>query len=312
MSDDTDSAMPKPNVKRMHWPYPLIWLVPIAAAIGAGIYLRDGILERGTTITIDFDDATGVKESDTLASYRGVQIGKIEGIKLAGDNRHARISVRLLRAYRAFAKKGAQFWVVKADFSNGGLTGLGTIVSGAYIESRPGEGDDQTEFFGLDKPPVALGDGIHLFLHATRLEHLENGAPLKYKGIEVGAVQGIRLADDATSVEIEAFIQRRYAHLVRTNSQFWTESPADVKGGVFTGLEVKLGSVRSILTGSVSFASPPEKTGDAARDGAEFRLHSEMDKDWEKWSPTLVMPAQNPGGRNDAGDVKLPPIPSGK
>ena len=50
----------------------------------------------------------------------------------------------------------AQFWVVKPRFFAGSLTGLETLVSGAYIQLEPAAegGVPTTEFVGLEDPPI--------------------------------------------------------------------------------------------------------------------------------------------------------------
>ena len=61
-----ESSLPKPLVETMRWPFPLIWLVPIAAAIVAGYYLYQAHKDHGPEITIEFADATGVRAGETV------------------------------------------------------------------------------------------------------------------------------------------------------------------------------------------------------------------------------------------------------
>src|SRR5579864_2610501 len=53
-----------------------------------------------------------------------------------------------------------------------------------------------------------------------------------------------------------AVIERRYAALVRDHSRFWISGGFDLKGGLLTGVEMKLDSVRDLVSGEVSFATP--------------------------------------------------------
>ena len=61
-------GLPRPVVKKMRWPFPIIWLVPLAAAILTAFFLRDKIRERGTEITIQFNDGSGLKPGQTMHS----------------------------------------------------------------------------------------------------------------------------------------------------------------------------------------------------------------------------------------------------
>ena len=40
-----------------------------------------------------------------------------------------------------FLTEGTRFWIVRPRIGTGGVSGLGTLVSGAYIEVDPGPGD---------------------------------------------------------------------------------------------------------------------------------------------------------------------------
>jgi hypothetical protein len=78
----------------------------------------------------------------------------------------------------------------------------------------------------------------------------------------------------------------------------------DVKGGLFTGVQLRLDSLRSLLAGGISFATP-EKMGEAAGDGAEFALFDEPKKEWLEWSPKIALP-----GEDSSGEQKLAPLPT--
>ena len=77
-----------------------------------------------------------------------------------------------------------------------------------------------------------------------RLERLQPDVPVYYRGIEVGNVQNIQLGRDAAGVDIHVFVRRQYAVLVRLNSRFWVVTGADLKGGLFSGVHLKLDSLR--------------------------------------------------------------------
>src|SRR5205823_13741158 len=137
---------------------------------------------------------------------------------------------------------------------------------------------------------------------------LQAGTPIYYRGVQVGSVADVRLSADARLVDLPALIRRRYAPLVRANSRFWLVSGADVRGGLFSGVQVKLESIRSLISGGITFATPDDKMGPPATDGAEFPIFDEPAKEWLTWSPKIVLPPE------DAEDEKagnaLPQVPS--
>jgi paraquat-inducible protein B len=109
----------------------------------------------------------------------------------------------------------------------------------------------------------------------------------------VGVVEDVQLASDATHVNVYAVVWRRYANLVHSNSRFWKVTGAEIKGGVLTGLDVKLGSIRSMMVGGVTFATPDKDMGVSAREGDQFILHDTAKSDWLNWAPKMRLEAKD-------------------
>jgi paraquat-inducible protein B len=279
----------RPVVKKMRWPYALIWLVPVLAAGLAGYYWYAHEKERGPEITIRFEDGSGLKAGSTVVVHRGVQIGQVSGIELSDDKEQVLVKVQLRRSEEAFARRGAEFWVVRPEVTGEQVSGLGTVLSGPVISSRPGSGAAQQEFTGLKKTPTVEQAGLKIVLRTAHLEHLQAESPVYYRGIQVGKVQEVSLAADATGVDIHAVIDPPFAPLVRANSQFWAASGVDLKGGILTGVQVKVESLRAVLSGGIAFATPDVKMGEQAQDGAFFTLNDEPKKEWEAWMPKIPL-----------------------
>jgi paraquat-inducible protein B len=297
MSPPTESPAEKPDhhvthravVQKMRWPYPLIWIVPIAAAALAGWYFHDRFEQNGAQITITFDDAEGLKPGETPLSHLGVAIGKVKNIDLTDDKKHVLVHVALIRSQMAFAQQGAIFWIVRPQISTQAISGLGTVLSGPYIDSLPGNGPVQTEFLGLNTPPVTTEPGLRIVLRANKVDRLPADAPVYYKGVQVGSVETVQLGSEGDAVDVHLFIQKRYSPLVTSNTQFWIISGVDVKGGIFSGLQMKVESLRSLLSGGIGFATPDKDMGDPAQDGSTFILHEDEKKDWDQWSPQIPL-----------------------
>ncbi|HEX3355930.1 MAG TPA: MlaD family protein [Tepidisphaeraceae bacterium] len=284
---DKNRDLPKPIKKKIRWPAAAIWIIPILAALAAAYYLHLYLADHGTEITIRLIDVNGLKPDETPVKHLGVEIGKVAAIQLSDDKQQAIVKVSLARSQEAFAQTGAQFWIVRPEVAVESVTGLDTVFSGPYIEAMPGSGESQTDFTGLLKAPMSSADGLKVMLRADHLEHLQSNSPVYYKGIQVGVIQNVGLAPDATHVDVHVLVWRRYSPLVRANSQFWSVSGADVQGGVFSGVKVRLDSLRSLIAGGIAFASPEKQMGDAANDGAEFTLYDEAKKDWQGWAPKI-------------------------
>lgn len=293
-SHSKDHSLPHPILRRMRWPFPWIWLVPVLAAVGAAFYFIKAHEQRGPEIVVVLSDASGIRPGDTKATHRGVEIGTVESVQLGDDPQHVNVHIRLARFADDYAKEGAAYWVIRPRISIESVSGLSTVLTGPYFEASPGQGKIQKQFTALAREPLPNQLGIHLLLHTPMLEHLQVNSPVYYRGIQVGEVRDVGLSKDASMVDVRIFVQQHYAPIVRRNSRFWVVSSADVKGGIFSGVELKLGSLRTLISGGVAFATPEDPVGDLAQDGDEFPLYPESKKDWLEWRPRISLPASSP------------------
>jgi paraquat-inducible protein B len=300
-------GLPKATVKKMRWPYPLIWIVPIAAAAIAGWYFHDRFLENGTEIVIKFADGEGLKAGETAVSHLGVPIGKVKELQLSDDKKEVLVHVVLQRSQMSFAQKGAYFWIVRPEISTRSISGLGTVLSGPYIDAQPGNGEMQSEFEGLKSAPVATEPGLRVVLRTPKAERLPDNAPIYYRGVQVGEVEAVELSSSGDEVDVHVFIEKRFSPLVWTNSQFWLISGVDVKGGLFTGVQMKVESLRSLLSGGIGFATPDKDMGSPAADGNTFVLHEDEKKEWDEWAPKIQIQAEDSG--QGSGPTSLPSAP---
>lgn len=287
--------VPKPVIKKMRWPFPIVWIVPIAAAALAGYYFYGRAQERGETIAVLFSDASGLKPGQTPVDYRGVQVGQVSKLSLTNDRSQVKVEIRIQEPVKDIATKGAEFWIERPDFSGGNISGLSTVFSGPFIQVIPGNGSPQKEFVGLEKAPVTTErNGLTIVLHTAEAPSLAPDSPVYYHGMQVGAVESVELAPDATHVDVRVVIHARFAPLVRLYSKFWSVSGADLKGGIFTGISLKVESIRALISGGVAFATPDKDMGPVADRGQEFDLAAQPNKDWLTWAPRIELPEQNP------------------
>ena len=155
----------------------------------AGYYIYDLIQDRGLQITVTFDDGSGLKAGQSKVMHLGVEIGHVADIQLSPDQKHVLVRIHLQRSAVAFTKKGTSFWVVRPEISTESISGLGTVLSGPFIDSTAGSGESQTEFTGLEKAPATLEEGLRIVLKAPGLEHLQSGSPVYYRDVQVGVIE---------------------------------------------------------------------------------------------------------------------------
>ena len=92
--------------------------------------------------------------------------------------------------------------------------------------------------------------------------------------------------------EILVQIRPRYVKLVRSSSKFWNSSGADVKFGLFSGLEINVESLKSLVGGGIVFATPDDPKARQASNGASFPLHDQPAKEWLGWAPRISIPPE--------------------
>ena len=165
----SDRAIPRPIVKKMRWPFPIIWIVPVAAAALAGYYVLQHHKEHGTELTIEFADGDGLKKDQTEVRLHGITIGRVSSVELSDDHQRARVHVRIAESASFIARQQTIFWIVRPEFSVSSVSGLNTILSGPVIQVRPGGGAPTDEFSGMSEEPIINGPGIKIVLHADAL-----------------------------------------------------------------------------------------------------------------------------------------------
>jgi paraquat-inducible protein B len=286
-------------VKTRHFAPALVWAVPVVAALIAGYLVFERLQEAGPRITIKFHDGSGVRAGTTQVQYRGVAVGEVTAAVLSQDLNYVEVRVRLHRSAAAMAREGAIFWVVRPEVGLSSISGLSTVVTGPEIQMLPGPASAKDkpakEFIGLDTPPAAPDrKGLVVILHTARLGFLKPHSPVFYRGVEVGTVQATQLSADSTEVNIEVFLSQHFAPLVRSGSRFWSVSGAELTGGIFKGIELKLESLPTLITGGIEFATPDASPGTNVHSGTQFQLSDAAEKDWLSWSPHIALGKDEP------------------
>lgn len=261
--------------------FSLVWLVPAAAAALAAYLGYTTYASRGPLVTITLNDAGGLTAGQTPVRYKAVQVGTVEGIRLSDDLSEVRADVRMAKQVGDRLTGDARFWVVRPRLTAGSVSGLETIVSGAYIEFDPGDpaGRARREFSALADPPGVRSDepGRVFTLRAAALGSLDRGSPVFFRDVAVGEVLGFDPPGLDGSVALRVFVRAPYEGYVREGSRFWSASGVGVAFGP-EGLKLQLSSLRAVLAGGVAFDTPPELRDQPPAPGsAVFPLYESRD-----------------------------------
>lgn len=252
----------------------LVWIVPVVAALAGAWVAVTRIMAEGPTITIGFGSADGLEAGKTKVRYNGVDVGTMTEIRLSDDHQSVVATVRMEPKTDPFLVRDTSFWVVRPRISGGNVSGLGTLISGAYVGMDIGKSKDrQRAFTALETPPVVSRDvpGRYFVLKTSDLGSLDSGTPLFFRRLQVGEVTGYKLDPDGKGLTVTVFVQAPYDQYVTAATRFWHASGIDVSMSA-TGFSVESQSIVSILVGGIAFETP---TGDApaAREDTAFTLH---------------------------------------
>ncbi len=258
--------------------FSLFWLIPIVCG-GIGLYLVITTLaNRGPLITITFSTANGISPQQTQVEHKNVALGMVEDVKLSDDMSKVLVHVRMNRQGERVLTNHARFWVVRPRLSLGNISGLETLVSGAYIEVDPGlpGGAPETEFTGLEEPPGVRSDepGRTYVLKAKALGSLGAGAPVFYRDVDVGEVLSYDLGNGLGPVTIKVFVRAPFDKFVHENTHFWNASGVSIGVGA-EGLHVELESLQALLSGGVAFETPQHAETPVSPAEREFNLYGD-------------------------------------
>jgi paraquat-inducible protein B len=261
-------------VRRREWLPSLIWLIPIVAAL-VGITLVARILmERGPEVVLTFKTAEGLEAGKTTVKYKDVQIGLVTHLRLARDRSHVRVLVQFNKDAQGFTAEDSRFWVVRPRLDTSGISGLNTLLSGAYIGADAGVSKETSgEFTGLETPPIVTRDdsGKQFLLRANDVGSLDVGSPVYFRRIKVGQVAAYELDGDGRGVTIRVFINAPYDKFVGMNTRFWQASGIDAQLSA-SGFTLRTQSLATILLGGIAFQAPDDAMGPVAKENAAFAL----------------------------------------
>ena len=271
-------ALSAPRVaRRRAWLPSLIWLIPVVAALVGITLVAKTLLGRGPEIMLNFRTAEGLEAGKTIVKYKDVQIGLVERVRLARDRSHVRVQVQLNKDADAFTAQDTAFWVVRPRLDTSGISGLGTLLSGAYIGADAGVSEESaSEFTGLEAPPTVTRDasGRQFLLRANDIGSLDVGSPIYYRRIKVGQVAAYELDADGRGVTLRVFVNSPYEKFVGANTRFWHASGLDMQLSA-SGLTLRTQSLATILLGGIAIGAPEEGAGPVASENTAFLLASD-------------------------------------
>ena len=188
----------------------IIWFVPLIALIFGGWLGVNALSEQGTFITIEFENGAGIVPKKTEVRYKGLVTGLVNKVVPSDDLQSVIAHVEISKTFSDYLTENTQFWLVSADISLQGVSGLDTLLSGSYIHIIPDTDDDadsQDHFIALKEAPQLdmATPGLHLTLQTKVLGSISENSPITFKQIPIGYVTGYHYAEK-TKQSISIFL----------------------------------------------------------------------------------------------------------
>ena len=258
----------------------MVWVVPIIAILAGLWMVYDTWSKLGPEITLTMASAEGVAPEKTTIKVLDVNIGKVTSVRLSPDNKSVRVTARLDAGTDSLLSADTRFWVVKPRIDKTGVSGLGTLLSGAYIQLQPGKSPERkTTFQALPSAPVTGPDvpGLRIRLSGQNVKVLAVADPVLYQGFQVGRVETASFDPATRQMNYQLFIEQPYDRLVTDTSRFWVASGLQISATA-EGLKIRTGSLETLVSGGVAFDVPPGRPlGERVANMTPFTLYPDQD-----------------------------------
>mgnify|MGYP002141880761 FL=1 len=244
---------------------------------GLNFTLYKGLAEaaRGERITIQAGSLP-VKDGMPIL-YEGIEIGRIDPIRLTEQGRVVTALINPEQAFRMTGKSRLVWETV--SLSPAGLKHADRLLTGPAIRLDYVAGE-QVKTMTLESQ--AQISGIKLTLQADDLAGLNEGAPLWFKGLQIGQLGALTL-DTSGNASVSLVVNEPYQHLLK-RARFYRASPLQVQADL-SGLKVETSPASAWLAGGIKLV---QATGgeriDRLYPSQELALLGSRDARPERWT----------------------------
>ncbi|MDR0477487.1 MAG: MlaD family protein [Desulfobulbaceae bacterium] len=216
--------------------------------------------------------------------YKNIAIGTVESLSLTAGPGNVLINAALDPERQGLIAEDSRCYPQPAVDFSGGLSGLNLKVAPMSALLRGGIACLPAAGKMPPKKPLPLyasreeaenaGNPL-IIIHMKEIGGLREGAPLRYRGVDVGVARSISFGEGAKEIVVKARMKPEMAPLLRAGSRFWLAKPEIGLDGL-RGADALLGGYLLFLPGDgplsrefVALDGPPQ---DQATDAAGLTL----------------------------------------
>ncbi|MDE1225420.1 MlaD family protein [Vibrio aestuarianus] len=197
--------------------------------------------DQGLIISLKARDLGGLSIGSQIV-YKKIPIGEVFNYQLDKDAKSVIIQASVDDEYRHIITNESRFWNVSGIGASIGFEGvdvrlesLSALIGGSIAVDSPdgGEPVKQNTQFRLYRDLKTAGRGIPVKITLPDQHNIgSTGAPIMYRGIEVGQVTDLQLSQGRKQVVASAAIQPAFSDMLNSGSRFVLEEAKVSLSGV--------------------------------------------------------------------------------
>lgn len=218
----------------------------------------DILNKEGLTISLKSRDLGGISIGSQIV-YRKIPIGEVYSYQLDDDDKSVIINATIDEEYRHIITHDSRFWNVSGVGANIGFGGvdvrlesLSALIGGSIAVDSPDGGEPVAENtqFRLYPDLKTAGRGIAIKITLPDDNKISaSGAPIIYRGVEVGQVTHLELTEGREQVVAQAAIQPAFSDMLTSGSQFILQEARVSLSGVENLSNIIKGNFLTIVPG---------------------------------------------------------------
>ncbi|MGF1694266.1 MlaD family protein [Vibrio lamellibrachiae] len=192
----------------------------------------DLLTSKGLNIRLKARDLGGISIGSQIV-YKKIPIGEVYDYQLDDDLKSVIIKASIQDEYRHIITDESRFWNVSGIGANIGFEGVdvrlesfSALLSGSIAVDSPGGGEaiSKTTEYRLYKDLKTAGRGIPIKIVLPDDSNISStGAPIMYRGLEVGQITSLQLSEGREQIIASAAIQPAFSDMLTAKSSFLLE-----------------------------------------------------------------------------------------
>lgn len=238
-------------------------------------------LRKGKSFVLISEDPINLSAKSPVY-FKNIQVGEVVDIDLEKSAASIRTTLFIYQNYLHLLSKKSVFWIhsgleIEASLDQGLAVSTGplaNLLNGGVSFTTPDKLKKEKNFppeenfqFRLHNSykdaiaavPDLQPAGKHFLLKSEDAQSLSVGAPILHKNIKIGELESFRFTPDQRGVLIDCFVYNQYKNLIQPTTRFYNLSGLQISGGL-NGLNVKTGSLHSIIAGGIGCINVPDAT----------------------------------------------------